>query len=308
MEFMKVLLIGTYEQSDYKKWRYADIISAYNPYTEIGEPQWNCSAEGIIFVVPNYDKLNTLLVCKALETGKPVCIMKVRVSKEDDLKQICSLPSKLRENLYIGEQYRYIPGMLTLIKAIQNEMIGKMEFISWQTSLDYTHAEWMDAYSHMIFEDLSYHHFTALTSLTGELHGKVSAFSFTPTWMKDKGFASMLFEGDDGLRINYNMRWGSALKINNFLGKIILEGEKGVLMTDGSKVIFYPRNGEEKLLPIENSPYSDWAGTIDHFCCHIAGEDNGEGGKILRFDDYYSSARLMYAAVRASENKSIEII
>ena len=305
-------MIGTYKQSDYEKWENAEIISYFNPYENVGEPEFTAPFDAIVFVVPNYKKIIPKLICDALTlTDKPVCILKVRVSAYEDLEPIRKLPAERRARLYIGEQYRYLPGAMAITECINNNIFGKIESISWRTVLTYEHADWMDAYDHMIFEDLSYHHFTDLIIWFNELHGSVYADSYSPAWMKKdcKGFAGLIFKTDSGIHMTYDVRWGAAYTDTTFFGDVTIEGDKGLLKTDGNKSVFITRNGEEKQINGKYSRYNDWAGIINHFCDIVNLKIDSIGGeRFLLFDEFDNALKLMYAGVCSSENNKIVYI
>lgn len=288
---LKVLLIGTYEQSDYEQWKYADIVAHYNPYKDKGAINLDIEFDAAVVVIPNYDKLVTAPICAVLRnTDKPVCILKMRLNSYDDLEPLRQLTDEQRNRLYVGEQYQYSPVGLKLINDLDS--IGKVESIAWRTVLEYRHADWMDAYNHMILEDLSYHHFTDLIIWFGEIHGSIYADSFAPSWMPDKGFASAIIKTDNGIHITYDVRWGAVATETTFFGDLSVQGDKGQIRTDSG-------NGESCL-------YKGWAGVIDHFCDVVNGKSLvSSDGVMLTFDKFNHAAKLMYAAVKSAETNEV---
>ena len=282
---LKILLIGTYEQSDFEKWRNGEIVGTY------ANNGINLDFDAAVVVIPNYKKLDPEPITDVLRnTDKPVCILKMRLNSYDDLAPLRKLTDEQRGRLFVGEQYQYLPGALDLKRAIDTNELGEIESVSWRTVLKYEHAGWMDAYNHMILEDLSYHHFTDLIIWFGELHGSVYADSFAPKWMSDKGFASAIIKTDSGIHITYDVRWGAAETDTTFFGDITVQGDKGNFRTDGNS---------------DGSPiYQGWAGVIDHFCDML---NDKSDSCMLNFDQFDNAAKLMYSAVKSAETNNREV-
>jgi Predicted dehydrogenases and related proteins len=282
MDKVKLLLVGTHEQSDYENWRNGVIVD-------------NDDFDAAVVVIPNYKKLEAEPICDILRnTAKPVCVLKMRLNSYDDLEPLRNLTDEQRSRLFIGEQYQYQSGALKLKSLLATNLLGNVESVSWRTVLKYEHADWMDAYNHMILEDLSYHHFTDLIIWFGEIHGTVYADSFAPKWMRDKGFASAIIKTDNGIHITYDVRWGAAETDTTFFGDITVQGDKGQLRTNG--------NGETTPL------YQGWAGVIDHFCDVVNGKSAvSSDGVMLTFDQFDNAAKLMYSAVKSAETNNREV-
>lgn len=279
---LKILLIGTYEQSDYEKWKHADIAGHFNPYEDNHKLNLDIEFDAAVVVIPNYKKLIAEPICEVLRTtDKPVCVLKMRLNSYDDLEPLRKLTDEQRNRLYIGEQYQYICGKL--------ENVGKIESIAWRAVLEYRHADWMDAYNHMIFEDLSYHHFTDLIIWLGELHGSIYADSFAPSWMSDKGFASAIIKTDTGIHITYDVRWGAAKSETDFFGDLTIQGDKDCIRINGNHN--------------KTQQYQGWAGVIDHFCDIVKCEQTD--GIMLTFDRFDNAAKLMYSAVESAEKNQV---
>ena len=300
----KILLIGTYEQSDYEKWRGGEIVSNFNPYDNKNNEKINLDVDFdlAVAVIPNYKKLAAEPICEVLRnTEKPVCILKMRLNSYSDLEPLRNLTDSERSRLFVGEQYQYHPGALKLKSLLDSNSLGSVESVAWRTVLKYEHADWMDAYNHMILEDLSYHHFTDLIIWFGEIHGSVYADSFAPEWMRDKGFASAVIKTDSGIHLTYDVRWGAAETDTTFFGDITVQGSKGQFRTDGNSG--NDGSGEGTSL------YQGWAGIIDHFCDVVKGKPAvSDDGVILTFDQFDHAAKLMYSAVKSAETNEVIFI
>lgn len=317
MARLRVLLIGTFEQSDVEKWTQCDVVGLYDPYFVTSQEQSPVKVlkapcfdlsfiDAVVFVTPNYEKLVVPLVCSALQSGLPVLVQKLRISCFGDMDPIRSLKSNIRENLYIGEQYRYLPGALALRQGVSEGLIGAVEYASWRCVLDMkARSSWMDSYHHLILEDLTYHHMGSLMAVMWQpLRGTVYARSWCPTWMSDKGYCSLNLNSDL-FSLNYDVRWGAPASETSFFGELILEGAKGALWTDGEQARFNGRDGSTKALTTPTSVYSGWAGIVNHFCDHLEGKDKTAAGSLFTFDSFDTVLKILYGGVSSTEGNKL---
>jgi len=312
MKKPRILLIGTIEQSDVQNWEKANVVAAYDPYSVtrqeespvemLSEPCLDPGyIDAVVFVVPNYDKLPVELVCRALEQGFSVLIQKLRINRYDDLDPLRMLPNKMRNRLYIGEQYRYQPGALAIKQAVKEGRIGAVEYVGWKCTLEMNQrASWMDAYQHLVLEDLAYHHMGTLTDILGPIDGIIHARSWCPSWMNDRGYCSFLLYSDN-LVMNYDVRWGAPVIHNNFFGELVLEGAGGQIWTNGERAVLYKRKGGAEKLACPVPKYTGWAGIVNHFCDFLLGVTNPLTGDLFNFDSFDNVLKLLYAGVMSME-------
>ena len=251
MKKPRILLIGTFEQSDVQNWEKANVVAAYDPYSVTRQeesPVEMLSApcldpgyiDAVVFVVPNYDKLPVEMVCRALEQG-------------------------------------------------------------WKCTLEMNQrASWMDAYQHLVLEDLAYHHMGTLTDILGPIDGIIHARSWCPSWMNDRGYCSFLLYSDN-LVMNYDVRWGAPVIHNNFFGELVLEGAGGQIWTNGERAVLYKRKGGAEKLACPVPKYTGWAGIVNHFCDFLLGVTNPLTGDLFNFDSFDNVLKLLYAGVMSME-------
>jgi hypothetical protein len=168
--------------------------------------------------------------------------------------------------------------------------------------------QWMDAYRHLILEDLAYHHMTVAASICGSVSGQVRARSWSPSWLyeRDRGYCSFLLHADAGWTMNYETRWGAAAGGGNFFGELIAEGASGEIWTDGTRAVYTARGGAAEELPQPACPYTGWSGMIDQFSDALRGHIAEDVPELMPFDRFDGILRMLYAAV-ASEDRRMEI-
>ncbi len=316
MARLRVLLVGTFEQSDVEKWTQCDVVGLYDPYFVTSQEQSPVEVlkapcfdrsfvDAVVFVTPNYEKLAVPLVCSALQSGLPILVQKLRISHFGDMDPIRSLNSTMRKNLYIGEQYRYLSGALALRQGVSEGLIGAVEYASWKCVLDMkARSSWMDRYHHLILEDLAYHHIGSLMAVMGPLRGTVYARSWCPTWLSDRAYCSLVLNSDR-FSLNYDVRWGAPVQETSFFGELTLEGAKGALWTDGGQARFYGRDGSAMVLKTPASAYSGWAGIVNHFCDHLEGKDEAAAGSLFTFDSFDAVLKILYGGVSSMEGNKL---
>lgn len=313
----KLLLVGV-DQCDWKSWKNADCAAVYDPYgfdtggvdvDVLGTPDFETGRfDGVVFAIPNYSKAIVPLICDALLAGLPTLVYKLRINAYEDMDAVRALPDGVKSNLWIGEHYQYQPGAIAARQAVAGGKIGAVEYVSLRCTLPMPErSPWMDAYGHLILEDLAYHHMTVLHSICGPLHGTVFAQSWSPSWLgRDKAYSALLLRADAGWRLAYDTRWGAAKAGDNFFGEWVLEGGKGQIFTDGDRAVFTGRNGVTEELASPCSPYVGWTGIVDHFGDVLSGRTQPGQPELLRFSRFDGILRLLYAAVdSAGQGKEI---
>jgi len=305
----KLMLIGTVEQSEIERWSVGEVVSVYDPYGKTTQadtdarvdstPNWDEPVDGVVFVIPNYDKIKTALLCEALERGKTVGVLKMRANSYADLKPVRALPQEMRDRLFIGEHYQHMPGATTVKAALQQKMCGRVGLVDWQfTQPMQGRSEWMNAYHDLVPEDLSFHHFYVLAQWLEPMDLDVNARSWAPEWLdpRDKGYFDMHAKGLSGALFNYRVRWGAAQGSGNYFGDVTIEGDKGSLWTNGIQATFCPRNGEAALLKEVAPRYSSWAGVINCFSDMLIG-DKEAARYMMPYDQFDRVLHMMYAGL-----------
>ena len=313
MKKPKFLLIG-HDQCDWHSWSTADCTAIYNPNDiEIcccdvniikSIPNDLSAFDGIVISTPNYEKTDVRFVCDMLGFGLPVLVCKLRLNSSEDLNPIRKLPADTRKRLRIGEHYQYMPGAVSAYNTIHKKVLGNIEYISLNCILPLNdRPDWMNAYNHLILEDLAYHHLAVVASICGDVSGLIYASSYSPSWLTnpDRTYSAFLLNADAGWHFVYDTRWGAVTMEGNFFGELTIEGTNGQIWTNGQRAILKLRNGgmieQETLQP----RYNGWSGTVDHFGDLNMKNHSVDYPSLKIFDEFDIIIRLLYGAVKSAE-------
>jgi predicted dehydrogenase len=316
MNIPKLILIGI-GQSGWKEWKYGPPIASFDPYgrgtEDVPFPLLKavdfCPSlyDGAVFVASNDTKIPMDLVADAVISGLTCLVLKMRTAKHVDMTRLSELSAEQKGRLLVGDQYRYRAGAMAVMEAVRCGLAGRLEYASWHCALPMAeHFPWAESYAHLTLEDLAYHHLMTLSTAIGPLSGKLYASSFSPDWSPkgEKGYCTILGRMDDGLVLQYETRWGTVVKNGNFFGEWTLEGEKGLLWTDGDCAMFSDRAGNAVPLTVPAPRYVGWSGIVDHFCEWLMGIENSQAGTLMDYSRFEGILGLIRAGVASAEGNS----
>jgi predicted dehydrogenase len=247
------------------------------------------------------------LVADAVISGLPCLVLKMRTGKHVDMTRLSELSAEQKGRLFVGDQYRYRSGAMAVMEAVRCGLAGRLEYASWHCALPMAeHFPWAVSYAHLTLEDLAYHHLMTLSTAIGPLSGKLYASSFSPDWAPkgEKGYCAILGRMDDGLVLQYETRWGTVVKNGNYFGEWTLEGEKGLLWTDGDCAMFSDRAGNAVPLKVPVPRYVGWSGIVDHFCEQLMGIGNSQAGTLMDYSQFEGVLGLICAGIASAEGNS----
>lgn len=124
----RLLLVGI-EQSSWEKWIQGPPVAAWDPFHEtaelvpfpiLKEPFFSSEEyDGVVLVTPNHRKTDEALLARLVETGLPCLVLKMRAGHGDGVQQVSSLPSEMKAKIFVGDQYRYLPGAMVVTEALR---------------------------------------------------------------------------------------------------------------------------------------------------------------------------------------------
>ncbi|NOU71974.1 hypothetical protein GC098_11175 [Paenibacillus sp. LMG 31458] len=159
----------------------------------------------------------------------------------------------------------------------------------------------MNAYEHVILEDLTYHHLGVLHYLLGaDRFNQVYATSLLPSWSVEQSpsVVSLIAQGQEGLQLNYYATWAAhgGGEVTSWLGEFQIDGSEGTLLLCDGTLRFINREGQEEVLsPCELVDFEFRAGIVKEYV------DSFQNGRkfILNIFAFHPVIRMIQAALES---------
>ncbi|MFJ7974508.1 Gfo/Idh/MocA family protein [Peribacillus sp. NPDC096379] len=176
----------------------------------------------------------------------------------EDAKDLLEKSKQHKKFIMISQNYRWRPEIEAVRKAVEKELIGKVEYVEWNFRRATKFGGWRDQYNEILIEDMSIHHFDLMRHILGVEPTTVFAKSMKPSWswFNGNGTASVIMKFED-IFINYFGSWVTRGKETSWNGEFKLVGEKGVIeLNDDCPTVTF-ENGSSEKIEVEDMQYED---------------------------------------------------
>lgn len=195
------------------------------------------------------------LALDALEHNLNVFIEKPIAHTFEDAVDLLEKSEAYSKFVMISQNYRWRPEIEAVKKAIEENLVGEIEYVEWDFRRATKFWGWRNQYEEILIEDMSIHHFDLMRHMLGVEPTTVFAKSMRPSWSWFHGnsTASVIMNFEDVL-INYFGSWVTRGKETSWNGEFKLFGEKGVieLIDDVPSVTFVDGTAKElELIPMQ---------------------------------------------------------
>ncbi|MBS4208655.1 Gfo/Idh/MocA family oxidoreductase [Bacillus sp. FJAT-50079] len=218
--------------------------------------------EADIAVIITPPQTHKKLALDALEHNLNVFMEKPIAHTFADALELLKKSEQYEKFIMISQNYRWRPEIEAIKKALNEGLIGKVNFVEWNFRRATKFGGWRDQYSEILIEDMSIHHFDLMRHILGVELSTIFAKSMKPSWSWFNGnsTASAIMNFDDIL-INYFGTWVTRGKETPWNGECKLVGEKGVIeLMDDIPLVTYEDGTTEKLqvdpMKFEDREYS----------------------------------------------------
>lgn len=175
-----------------------------------------------------------------------------------DAAELYEKSKEYSKHIMISQNYRWRPEIAAVKKAVEDEVVGKIEYVEWDFRRATKFGGWRDHYKEILIEDMSIHHFDLMRHILGKNPSTVFAKSLRPSWSWFNGNATasaiMQFEGT---LVNYFGSWVSRGKETSWNGEFKLVGEKGVIELIDDVPTVTLEDGTTKELELVSMEYTD---------------------------------------------------
>lgn len=170
------------------------------------------------------------LALDALEHNLNVFMEKPIAHTFEDAVDLLDKSETYSKFVMISQNYRWRPEIEAVKRAIEENLIGKVEYVEWDFRRATKFGGWRDQYEEILIEDMSIHHFDLMRHILGVEPTTVFSKSMRPSWswFNGKSAASVIMNFEDVL-INYFGSWVTRGKETTWNGEFKLFGAKGVI-------------------------------------------------------------------------------
>ncbi|WP_193065485.1 Gfo/Idh/MocA family protein [Oceanobacillus oncorhynchi] len=256
-------------------------INYYSNHLEAFEQE-----EADIAVVITPPQTHKQIAIDALENNLHVFMEKPLAHTKAEADSLNQLAQQYENHVVVSQNYRYRPEIQAMKQAVEQQIVGPIEYAEWNFQRASKFGGWRDNYQEIIIEDMSIHHFDLLRYVLGKNADTVYAKSMRPSWSWFKGnpTASVLIDME-GILVNYFASWVTSAPETSWNGECKLYGEKGVIALTNDKATIIKPNGEEQVLPVPEMEVVDRAYSINELIAAI--EENRVPDNVIS-DNIYS--------------------
>ncbi|ULT59355.1 Gfo/Idh/MocA family oxidoreductase [Neobacillus drentensis] len=272
-------------------------------YTDHIEAFAKSKADIAVIVTP--PQTHKKLALDALAYDLYVFMEKPIAQKFEDAKELLEKSGTYKKFIMISQNYRWRPEIQAVKKALDENVIGKVEYVEWNFRRATKFGGWRDQYSEILIEDMSIHHFDLMRYLLGVNPSTVFAKSLKPSWSWFNGnsAASLILSFEDIL-INYFGSWVTRGKETPWNGDFKLVGERGVIELNDNCPTITLENSETKQLELEEMEFEDRAYSIFEMVQAIK---QGRIPSTVLSDNIQSFALVGAALQSIQQNKEIDV-
>ena len=186
--------------------------------------------EADVAVIITPPQTHKKLALDALKHNLNVFMEKPIAHTFEDATELLEKSKEYQKFVMISQNYRWRPEIEAVKKAVDENLIGKVEYVEWNFRRATKFGGWRDQYEEILIEDMSIHHFDLMRHILGVEPLTVFAKSMKPSWSWFNGnsTASVIMEFEDTL-INYFGSWVTRGKETSWNGEFKLVGEKGII-------------------------------------------------------------------------------
>lgn len=198
------------------------------------------------------------LALDALEHDLNVFMEKPIAHTFEDAMELLEKSREYQKFVMISQNYRWRPEIAAVKKAVDEGLVGEIEYVEWDFRRATKFGGWRDQYSEILIEDMSIHHFDLLRHILSLEPTTVFAKSMRPSWswFNGNGVASAIMKFDNVL-VNYFGSWVTRGRETSWNGEIKLVGKKGVIELINDKPLARLENGTTIELDLVSLEYED---------------------------------------------------
>ncbi len=216
------------------------------------------SVKADIAVIVTPPQTHKKLALDALEHDLNVFMEKPIAHTFEDAMELLEKSRDYQKFVMISQNYRWRPEIAAVKKAVDEGLVGEIEYVEWDFRRASKFGGWRDQYNEILIEDMSIHHFDLLRHILSLEPTTVFAKSMRPSWswFNGNGVASAIMKFDNVL-VNYFGSWVTRGRETSWNGEIKLVGKKGVIELINDKPLARLENGTTIELDLVSLEYED---------------------------------------------------
>lgn len=174
-------------------------------------------------------------ICRAaLENGLHILVEKPFVLSLEHGRELVRLAGEKGKNIMVGQNYRYFPNVLTLKKAMQENLLGQPQFIQGQFYFDHDGKAYQREMDDYILLEMAIHHIDLMRFLTGSELTTVrgTTWNYPGSGYKGDPSVNAAYETGAGVRVFYTASLFAKAGNTSWEGSWRVQCERGILYLD----------------------------------------------------------------------------
>ncbi|WP_163536433.1 Gfo/Idh/MocA family oxidoreductase [Gracilibacillus sp. YIM 98692] len=216
-----------------------------------------------IAVIVTPPQTHKKIALDALEHDLHVFMEKPIAHSKEDAISLTELSQNYQKSVMVSQNYRYRPEIQAIKKAVDDQIVGEIEYVEWNFRRATKFGGWRDQYDEILIEDMSIHHFDLMRYILGKNATTVYAKSMRPSWSWFNGnpTASVTMTLENVL-VHYMGSWVTSGPETSWNGECKLYGENGVIALIGDKPMIIKEDNTTETLSIPEMKVVDRAYSI----------------------------------------------
>ena len=270
-------------------------------YTDIETALKDSVPDLVMMCTPNYRKTDMRAAAAVVNAGHHLYLDKLRCAQASAGEELLHLRQQSGRRILVGDHYRFHPAVVETRRLLAAGMAGNIELVVWECYRPEVPAQWKTAYRHLMLEDLSFHHFSALQAMIGLPFDTVYALSTVPrrSSQNARTAVSVVAHQNHGIQLCYQASWSACGDTTAHFGEFRLEGSRGSIVFRSGRLCCRSASGEEGG-SVPTAPIDGPQVLIDHYLDVCNRQIPSE----LDIERFLPVVRLLYACVRSAETGS----
>ena len=270
-------------------------------YSNVDIALRDAAPDMVMMYTPNYRKTDMHAVASVVNNGYDLYLDKLRCAHPSVGDELFKLRRESSKRILIGDGYRFHPAVLETRRLLESGMAGSIESVVWECYRPEFKADWKDSYRHLMLEDLSYHHFSAMQAMFGLPFDTVYAVSAAPRRSSQNARTAVTVTAheEDGVQLSYHASWLACGQTTSHLGQFRVEGSRGSVIFQNGQLRCLAVSGDDHIV-VSLSQTRGAQTLIDHYLEMCNNQIPSE----LDIEHFLPVLRLVYACVQSAETTS----
>ncbi len=222
-------------------------------------------ADAVLDVTPQQVRREVCIT--ALDGGLHVLCEKPLADTIENAQALTAHARQANRTLMVAQNYRYQPVVQTARRFIARGLLGRVGYVGVSFHKGPHFGGYREKMAYPLLLDMTIHHVDMMRCILGTDIAAVQGISINAPWNWNKGDATVAacLEMTDGVGVNYFGSWVSRGWETDWNAQWRIEGEKGTLLIEDSKVYVSDKHSTRRKVPLMKMAHTHQAWLLDAF-------------------------------------------